>query len=110
MEDVAVLPQRLLVEVVVGHLIGAGRLHEAHRLVRRSLTAGLLMVMVAAGITHAHARNWPMFVPPPCIPIPIIPTVTLFDGASAPKRRLGKNNGAEPAARIFNIPRRLTDR
>jgi len=33
---------------LVGHLVGAGRLHEAHRLVRRLVGRGLL---VAAGVS-----------------------------------------------------------
>jgi Na+-driven multidrug efflux pump len=36
------------VEIIVGHLVGAGRLHEAHRLVRRSLARGLAMSVAAA--------------------------------------------------------------
>jgi len=39
----------LSAEVVVGHLVGAGRLHEAHALVRRSLAAGLLISVAATG-------------------------------------------------------------
>ena len=38
----------LSVEVLVGHLIGAGRLHEAHRLVRLSLARGLAVSVVVA--------------------------------------------------------------
>ncbi len=38
----------LSAEILVGHLVGAGRLHEAHRLVRRLLSRGLL---VAAGVS-----------------------------------------------------------
>ncbi|MFM7704569.1 MAG: MATE family efflux transporter, partial [Rubrivivax sp.] len=34
-------------EVVVGHLVGAGRLREAHALVRRALAMGLLVSLVA---------------------------------------------------------------
>ncbi|MEK8052324.1 MATE family efflux transporter [Ideonella sp. DXS22W] len=33
----------LSAEIVVGHLVGAGRLHEAHRLVRRAMGVGLLV-------------------------------------------------------------------
>jgi Na+-driven multidrug efflux pump len=36
------------VEIMVGHLVGAGRLHEAHRLVRRALARGLLLSVAAA--------------------------------------------------------------
>lgn len=39
----------LSVEVVVGHLVGAGRLHEAHALVRRALATGLLISVGATG-------------------------------------------------------------
>jgi Na+-driven multidrug efflux pump len=38
----------LSAEIMVGHLVGAGRLHDAHRLVRRLLGRGLLM---AAGVS-----------------------------------------------------------
>ncbi len=38
----------LSAEILVGHLVGAGRLHEAHRLVRRLLGRGLL---AAAGVS-----------------------------------------------------------
>jgi len=38
----------LSAEILVGHLVGAGRLHEAHRLVRRLVGRGLL---VAAGVS-----------------------------------------------------------
>nr|WP_316642326.1 MATE family efflux transporter [uncultured Roseateles sp.] len=45
------------VEIVVGHMIGAGRLHEAHRLVRRALARGLAVsTMVALGA--ALAAPW----------------------------------------------------
>lgn len=37
----------LAAEVVVGHLVGAGRLREAHALVRRALRLGLLISVVA---------------------------------------------------------------
>ncbi len=47
----------LAVEILVGHLIGAGALHEAHRLVRRALARGLAVsVAVAAGA--ALAAPW----------------------------------------------------
>ena len=36
------------VEIIVGHLIGAGELHEAHRLVRRALARGLVVSVLAA--------------------------------------------------------------
>lgn len=40
----------LSAEIVVGHLVGAGRLHEAHRVVRKSLATGLVLsVSVATG-------------------------------------------------------------
>jgi len=42
----------LSAEIMVGHLVGAGRLHDAHRLVRRLLGRGLLM---AAGVSLAAA-------------------------------------------------------
>jgi Na+-driven multidrug efflux pump len=45
------------VEIIVGHLIGAGRLHEAHRLVRRALAVGLL-VSVAVATVFALAAPW----------------------------------------------------
>jgi putative MATE family efflux protein len=38
----------LSVETVVGHLIGAGHLHEAHRVVRRALARGLVVSVVVA--------------------------------------------------------------
>ncbi len=44
----------LAVETVVGHLIGAGKLHAAHRLVRRALARGLVVsVLVAAAAALA---------------------------------------------------------
>jgi Na+-driven multidrug efflux pump len=47
----------LSVEIVVGHLVGAGRLRQAHRLVRRALARGLAVgVVVAAGV--ALAAPW----------------------------------------------------
>jgi Na+-driven multidrug efflux pump len=47
----------LSAETVVGHLIGAGRLHEAHRLVRRALARGLA-VSVAVATAAALAGPW----------------------------------------------------
>ena len=44
-------------EIVVGHLIGAGRLHEAHRLVRRALARGLV-ISVAVATAAALAAPW----------------------------------------------------
>ncbi len=44
-------------EIVVGHLIGAGRLHEAHRLVRRALARGLAISVVVASVA-ALASPW----------------------------------------------------
>lgn len=38
----------LSAEIVVGHLVGAGRLHEAHRLVRRAMAVGLAVSGSAA--------------------------------------------------------------
>lgn len=51
------LASGLSVEIVVGHLIGAGRLHEAHRLVRRALAWGLLL-SVAIASAAALAGPW----------------------------------------------------
>lgn len=45
------------VEIIVGHLVGAGQLHEAHRLVRRSLARGLVM-SVFAPTAAALAGPW----------------------------------------------------
>ncbi len=47
----------LAVEIVVGHLIGAGRLHEAHTLVRRALARGLAVSVVVATFV-ALAGPW----------------------------------------------------
>ena len=47
----------LAVEIVVGHLVGAGDLHSAHRLVRRALAAGLVTSVVAA-TAAALAGPW----------------------------------------------------
>ncbi|MDT9001766.1 MATE family efflux transporter [Paucibacter sp. APW11] len=44
-------------EIVVGHLIGAGRLHDAHRLVRRALARGLVVSVVVA-TAAAMASPW----------------------------------------------------
>lgn len=44
-------------EIVVGHLIGAGQLHEAHRLVRKALGRGLAISVVVAGAA-ALASPW----------------------------------------------------
>ncbi|MBH9552139.1 MATE family efflux transporter [Inhella sp. 4Y17] len=44
----------LSLEILIGHLIGAGRLHEANRLLRRALALGLLTsVLVALGVALA---------------------------------------------------------
>lgn len=45
------------VEIIVGHLIGAGQLHDAHRLVRRALARGLA-VSVAVALGAALAAPW----------------------------------------------------
>ncbi len=47
----------LAVEIVVGHLIGAGRLHDANRLVRRALTLGVAVALLVAGAA-ALAGPW----------------------------------------------------
>ncbi|MBT9493568.1 MAG: MATE family efflux transporter [Paucibacter sp.] len=47
------------VEIVVGHLIGAGRLHAAHSLVRRALARGLVVSVVVAA-SAALAGPWLM--------------------------------------------------
>lgn len=44
-------------EIVVGHLIGAGRLHEAHALVRRALGRGLALSLAVA-LCFALASPW----------------------------------------------------
>jgi len=49
----------LSVEIVVGHLIGAGRLHQAHRLVRRALALGLA-VSFGAALLAALSGPWIM--------------------------------------------------
>lgn len=51
------LAMGLSVEVVVGHLVGAGRLHEAHALVRRALALGLA-VSVAVATVAALLGPW----------------------------------------------------
>lgn len=47
----------LAAEILVGHLVGAGRLHEAHALVRRLLGRGLLMAL-AVSCAAALAGPW----------------------------------------------------
>jgi len=47
----------LSAEIVVGHLIGAGKLHEAHKLVRRALARGLV-VSVGVAACAALAGPW----------------------------------------------------
>lgn len=47
----------LAAETVVGHLIGAGRLHQAHALVRRTLLRGLA-VSLAVALLAALAGPW----------------------------------------------------
>jgi putative MATE family efflux protein len=47
----------LSVEILVGHLIGAGRLHEAFALVRRALARGLVVSVVVATLA-ALAGPW----------------------------------------------------
>ena len=49
----------LSVELLVGHLIGAGHFHEAHVLVRRALTLGLA-VSVGVALLAALAAPWSM--------------------------------------------------
>jgi putative MATE family efflux protein len=52
----------LSVEVVVGHLVGAGRLHEAHALVKRALARGLVMsVLVATAAALLGPWLMPLF-------------------------------------------------
>jgi Na+-driven multidrug efflux pump len=53
------LAMGLSVEVVVGHLVGAGRLHEAHALVKRALALGLA-VSVAVATLAALLGPWTM--------------------------------------------------
>ncbi|MBV8035144.1 MATE family efflux transporter [Roseateles sp.] len=45
------------VEILVGHMIGAGELHAAHRLVRKSLALGFAVALVVAG-GFALAGPW----------------------------------------------------
>lgn len=49
----------LAAEIMVGHLVGAGRLHDAHRLVRRLLARGLVMA-AAVSLAVALAGRWLM--------------------------------------------------
>jgi Na+-driven multidrug efflux pump len=49
----------LSAEIMVGHLVGAGRLHDAHRLVRRLLGRGLL-VAVGVSLCVALVGPWLM--------------------------------------------------
>ena len=44
-------------EILVGHLVGAGELHRANRMVRRSLLAGLLVSSVVA-VSAAASAPW----------------------------------------------------
>lgn len=45
------------VEILVGHMIGAGELHAAHKLVRKSLILGFVVAFVVAG-SFALAGPW----------------------------------------------------
>jgi Na+-driven multidrug efflux pump len=45
------------VEIMVGHMIGAGKLHAAHRLVRRSLALGIVLALVVS-TSFALAGPW----------------------------------------------------
>jgi Na+-driven multidrug efflux pump len=45
------------VEILVGHMVGAGRLHAAHKLVRKSLAIGLVIAFVVAS-GFALAGPW----------------------------------------------------
>jgi putative MATE family efflux protein len=47
----------LSVEVLVGHLIGAGKLHEAHALVKRAMARGLVVSVLVAALA-ALAGPW----------------------------------------------------
>jgi Na+-driven multidrug efflux pump len=47
----------LSAEIMVGHLVGAGRLHDAHRLVRRLLARGLVLA-AAVSLAVALAGPW----------------------------------------------------
>jgi len=53
------LAMGLSVEVVVGHLVGAGRLHEAHALVKRALALGLAVSLAVATVA-ALLGPWTM--------------------------------------------------
>jgi putative MATE family efflux protein len=56
------------VEIIVGHLVGAGRLHEAHRLVRRALALGLAMSVAGTIVTAlAGPRLIALFTHDPAI-------------------------------------------
>ncbi len=58
----------LSVEVLVGHLVGAGRLRQAHGLVRRALATGLLVsVVVATSAALAGPRLMQTFTTDPQI-------------------------------------------
>ena len=45
------------VEILVGHMIGAGELHAAHKLVRKSLGLGVIVALVVSG-SFALAGPW----------------------------------------------------
>lgn len=45
------------VEILVGHMIGAGELHAAHKLVRKSLGLGVMVALVVSG-SFALAGPW----------------------------------------------------
>jgi Na+-driven multidrug efflux pump len=45
------------VEILVGHMVGAGELHAAHKLVRRSLGLGVVVALVVSG-GFALAGPW----------------------------------------------------
>jgi putative MATE family efflux protein len=47
------------VEILVGHMVGAGELHAAHRLVRRALALGFVVAFLVAG-AFALAGPWLM--------------------------------------------------
>lgn len=47
----------LSMEILIGHLIGAGRLREAHQLLRRSLASGLL-ISLGVALTAALLGPW----------------------------------------------------
>ena len=51
----------LSAEIMVGHLVGAGRLHDAHRLVRRLLSRGLVLaalVSIAVALAGPQLMGW----------------------------------------------------